>query len=44
MISVNDRPVLSLEMAPHIDKNGDCLDSITNLVLGPQMGLDTKTG
>jgi hypothetical protein len=39
--NVNDRPVLSSEKAPHIDKLAT--DSNKNLVLGPRWLLETKT-
>jgi hypothetical protein len=38
---VKDRPVLSSERAPHINK--PVSDSIKNLIISHRKGLDTKT-
>jgi hypothetical protein len=40
---VNDRPVLSSERAPHINKNQQLSDSNKNLVVSPRWVLYSKT-
>jgi hypothetical protein len=42
MTSTSNRPAFLSEKVPHIDKTAT--DSNINLVLGPKMELDTKTG
>jgi hypothetical protein len=42
MTATNDRPALSSETAPHIEKKPELFDSNKNLGLEARKGLDTK--